>query len=163
MVPLDGSRRSAAIVPAAAGLAEAHGARLHLVTVVTPPRMGELPLNAVLDNLFHQQEELREKGIEAEATVLYGDPAEEILAYAANREVDLIALATHGRTGMKRLLYGSVAEAILKRGKTPILVVRAVIDPKVAIKHHGAARAGARAVSFLKEANRSLGGGPFNG
>ena len=52
-----------------------------------------------------------------------GDPAEEIVRYAAGHRVDLIVLGTHGRTGVSRVLLGSVAERVLRTAHCPVLVV----------------------------------------
>lgn len=52
-----------------------------------------------------------------------GDPAQEILRYAAQHPIDLIVLGTHGRTGVSRLLLGSVAERVLRAARCPVLVV----------------------------------------
>lgn len=56
-----------------------------------------------------------------EATV--GDPATSILAYMETNEIDLVVIATHGRTGFDRFLIGSVAERVLRQSPTPVLVV----------------------------------------
>ena len=53
-----------------------------------------------------------------------GRPADEILAAAQEGGVDLIAMATHGRTGLGRLLFGSVAEAVLRRAPVPVFMIR---------------------------------------
>ena len=54
-----------------------------------------------------------------------GDAVDEILSIAQRENVDLIALGTHGRTGISRIFLGSVAEGVLRRSKVPVLVVRA--------------------------------------
>lgn len=66
-----------------------------------------------------------EEGVPAEAMVVDGDPAAEILRVARDEEVDLIAIGTHGRTGVRRVLMGSVAERVLRRAPCPVLTVRA--------------------------------------
>jgi len=65
---------------------------------------------------------LRAKGMAVETVVRFGDPALVILEYA--RTHDLIMMASHGRTGLARLIFGSVAGRILERGLKPVLVVR---------------------------------------
>ena len=54
-----------------------------------------------------------------------GDPAEEILRYASRQPIDLIVVGTHGRSGVSRLLLGSVAERVLRGARCPVLVVPA--------------------------------------
>lgn len=69
-------------------------------------------------------QQLRESGIQVDAVVAFGEPAEEILATARAREVDLIAMATHGRTGLAQVVFGSVAARVVGSGMRPVLLVR---------------------------------------
>jgi nucleotide-binding universal stress UspA family protein len=64
-------------------------------------------------------------GLTVLTSVRVGDPATEIRAGAHECEVDLIAMTTHGRTALGRLMFGSVAEAVLRRAHVPVFVVRA--------------------------------------
>lgn len=68
--------------------------------------------------------ELQRRGIEAESLCLPGDPVEVILRQAAQWQADVIAVGTQGRTGLSRLVLGSVAEAVLGRAGCPVLIVR---------------------------------------
>lgn len=56
--------------------------------------------------------------------LLHGDPATQIVQFAEDEGVDLIVMGTHGRTGLKHLLMGSVAEHVLRHARCPVLVVR---------------------------------------
>jgi nucleotide-binding universal stress UspA family protein len=67
---------------------------------------------------------LRARGVDTAWTVRRGRPADEILAAAEESGVDMIAMATHGRTGVGRLLFGSVAEAVLRRAPVPVFLMR---------------------------------------
>jgi nucleotide-binding universal stress UspA family protein len=67
---------------------------------------------------------LKKLGIKTECVVLVGNPGEEIVNYAHKHKVDLIAIATHGRSGLKRILFGSVTEYVIKNSKLPILLVK---------------------------------------
>ncbi len=67
---------------------------------------------------------LKERGLHVESAVGFGDPAEEILAAAKARDVDLIMMATHGRTGLAQVIFGSVAARVLGSGVRPVLLVR---------------------------------------
>jgi nucleotide-binding universal stress UspA family protein len=67
---------------------------------------------------------LESKGIPAEVVALVGDPAEEIARYAAQHGKDLIAMGTHGRTGLSNLVLGSVATKVLAQSKVPVLLLR---------------------------------------
>ncbi len=124
LVPLDGSHRSASILPPVAALAKATGAKLVFTTVVEPRAKEDYPVEVVAKNLFKEQKELHREGLQTELCIRFGDPAAEILALGEAMKVDLIALSTHGRTGLERVRYGSVAESILRKGTPPLLVLR---------------------------------------
>ena len=63
-------------------------------------------------------------GAEVETEFLEGRPFVEIIRYARQENIDLIVIATHGRTGLKHVLFGSVAEKIVGKGPCPVLVVK---------------------------------------
>jgi nucleotide-binding universal stress UspA family protein len=67
---------------------------------------------------------LRARGVNATFEVRRGRPPEEILTAAREGRADLIAMATHGRTGLGRLLFGSVAEAVLRHATVPVFLIR---------------------------------------
>ena len=71
------------------------------------------------------QSRLKAEGIKVSTELLAGSPEEMIVDYAKNRSVDLIIIATHGYSGMKRLMFGSVALQILHDANVPILLIRA--------------------------------------
>ena len=71
-----------------------------------------------------EQAVLRDAGYAVSVSVRFGDPAEEIVACARDADIDLVAMATHGRTGLRHLLMGSVAEQVLRRLAIPVLLVR---------------------------------------
>jgi nucleotide-binding universal stress UspA family protein len=64
------------------------------------------------------------QGVLTERKVLFGDPVDNIVDYANRERFDLIAMATHGRSGLARLLAGSVASRVLERTNLPVLLVR---------------------------------------
>jgi nucleotide-binding universal stress UspA family protein len=70
------------------------------------------------------QGEFREKGISARARIAYGPVVEAIIDAAEREGVDLIAIASHGRSGLPRVFYGSVAAGVLHRVDRPLLLVR---------------------------------------
>lgn len=149
IVPLDGSHRSAAVVPAAGALAKAFGAKLCFVTVVSPYKKSELPVETVAHNLFRDQKALQAKGLEVDVAVLYGEPAAKILAFAEENGADLIALSTHGRTGLDRVLFGSTAETLLRKSTRPLYVVRSAAVPKTRGKSGAAGKAKHRALQAM--------------
>jgi nucleotide-binding universal stress UspA family protein len=82
----------------------------------------------VAKNLFREQKDLHRQGIQTELAIRYGDPATEILAFSKVQDADLLALSTHGRSGLDRARYGSVTESLLRNGDLPLLVLRTVGD-----------------------------------
>jgi len=68
--------------------------------------------------------EFREKGIEARVRVVHGPVVEAIINAAEREKADLIALASHGRSGLSRVFYGSVAAGVLHRVDRPLLIIR---------------------------------------
>jgi nucleotide-binding universal stress UspA family protein len=124
VVPLDGSHRSSTILPHVAALAKATGARLLFTTVVEPNAREEIPVDVLARNLFREQKQLHRQGIPTELIIRYGDPADEILSLGGVQNADLVALSTHGRSGLERARFGSVAESILRKGTLPMLLLR---------------------------------------
>jgi nucleotide-binding universal stress UspA family protein len=112
----------------AVALAEGHGAGLAIAYVYSP---GSRASAAVTEDgaRRHWREQLEQvrplnPRIPVEHVFLEGDPAEEIIRYAAASRVDLIVLGTHGRTGLARLLLGSVAEKVLRGAPCSVLVAK---------------------------------------
>ena len=68
--------------------------------------------------------DLRAKGVRVTTMVRRGEPTAEILAGARAADADLIAMTTHGRSGLGRLLFGSVAEAVLRQADIPVFLMR---------------------------------------
>ncbi len=140
LVPLDGSSRAERILPNVEALAEKFGSKIILFQVVEPLVTGSSPYEA--GALFVTQEierrtqeantyltslqnKLTEKGLTASIQVEYGPVVPTLLEVADRFEVDLVAMASHGRTGLARVFYGSVAAGILNRIEHPLLVIRA--------------------------------------
>ncbi len=67
---------------------------------------------------------LRDIGVKVRSEVLLGDPAEEIIDYAEKEGVDLIVMCSHGSSGIRRWVFGSVTEKVLRGATTPVLVIR---------------------------------------
>jgi nucleotide-binding universal stress UspA family protein len=147
LVPLDGSQRAAAVLPEASELARLHGAELvllhavdlswcHYPEVARPHMLAEAKA--------YLARELERLDVRARGVIEEGDPATRILEAVAKEGADIIALAAHGRTGLARLAYGSVAEAVVRRSTCPLLVARRAgktesPDPRVATVSRGAA------------------------
>ena len=73
--------------------------------------------------LSEMAERLKEEGIAVENDMAYGLPADEILNYAEQKQVDLIIMSTHGRSGISRWFSGSVSEKVVRQSLTPVLIV----------------------------------------
>jgi nucleotide-binding universal stress UspA family protein len=67
----------------------------------------------------------QQAGYAVTATVHFGNPADEIADFAKNEQIDVVAMVTHGRTGLNKLFQGSIAEAVLHKLSIPMLLVRA--------------------------------------
>lgn len=133
LVPLDGSPLSELALIFAEALARKCEARLILLRAVVPYTFGgtqesEARAKATTEAqryLGRLVDGLAGRGIEAVAAVPYGEAAPSIVEEARLRAVDFIAISTHGRGGLGRLVYGSVTEGVLATSPAPVLLVRA--------------------------------------
>jgi nucleotide-binding universal stress UspA family protein len=134
--PTDFSERSEYAFRLACSLARDHDAKLVLAHIVPTPQMvayGEMPLLApqqaegFMDSLNERIREMRgkETGIVFEEQLIEGEPATEIVRLARELPADLVVMGTHGRTGLGRLLMGSVAEQVMRKAPCPVLTVKA--------------------------------------
>jgi len=140
LVPLDGSPRAEKILSYVEELAHGFGARLILLRVIEPLTVHVSPYGVVPyydDGMIQRwneeakayvtnlQAEFSKKGIEVKTCIENGSVVSSILSVAKREKVDLIALASHGRTGLARVFYGSVAAGILNQADRPLLLIRA--------------------------------------
>lgn len=142
LVPLDDDPEHAQAIPCAKELALACGAAIHLAMVI--PRLGTLAgdmtvtgrmlpgtMTRMLELAYQDAgtylqsllNDLKDRGFTASAHVLRGEPAKTIVEAANSAEIDLIILATHGKTGMKAFWAGSVTHRICSRSKVPLLLI----------------------------------------
>ena len=142
LVPLDGSKRAEAILPHVKDLAGRYGATVIFLRVVepVPVRVGlegaysllaedlDLWAKQAESYLSALQDQYREKGIEVRIRVVQGSAVEAITEIAESEGADLIAMASHGRTGLRRVFYGSVAAGVLHRVDRPLLLIRSQDD-----------------------------------
>jgi nucleotide-binding universal stress UspA family protein len=112
-------------------LAHDHDARVVLLHVVEPPFFGDEPLllTTTLDKMRVEAESRlastpRPGDIETQDVIAKGDPVTEILRAAAEERADCIVVGTHGRTGLARLVMGSVAENVIRRATCPALAAK---------------------------------------
>lgn len=139
LVPVDGSRTSQAAVAKALGLAKAFGSKVSAIYVIDP-----YPFSGVgSDFAYGQTEYLTAANAEANAAIKYakeslidgGVPVEThvveghntwrgIVSTAESLNADLIVMGSHGRSGIEKLVLGSVAQAVLTHTKLPVLIAR---------------------------------------
>ena len=147
MVPLDGSEVAECVIPQLEMVAKScqPAPKVTLVRVVTPlklysgfeyggmveyispeqiQRLEDDSSKAAQTYLTKQIQLLKNDGITAEAKVVFGLASESLTDYAEKNGVDLIVIASHGRSGITEWFWGSVAERVLKTSKIPILMVR---------------------------------------
>ena len=138
LVPLDGTRRSASIVPLAAQIALGFGCTVRLLSVVDT-RGGEtgaiVPKGGVgklVEGEVYQSEEylktiaprFEDHGISTSVEVRIGDPVKEILNASDEFGCDIITMATRSRRNLGRLVFGSVADAVVRDSRVPVLLYR---------------------------------------
>ena len=149
LVPLDGSKVGEAALPVIKQLVEKCGPRvkveitfLGVITLLrhwvvvgeasAPVSYTEEELNLikqrVMDYLARTGDSLKKRGVVIKTMVSSGNAAEEILKAVGETRADLIAMSTHGRSGLRRLAFGSVTDKVLRGASVPVLMVRAPED-----------------------------------
>ncbi|HEV7395787.1 MAG TPA: universal stress protein [Pyrinomonadaceae bacterium] len=128
----------------ATSLARSFGAQIICVNVIEPivPTVGytgmtePLPIADISEQLEDSAERELPKlaeceecaGVDVEELIVHGEAATEIVRVAKERAVDLIVIASHGRTGLGRILFGSTAEAVVRHATCPVLVVKPALE-----------------------------------
>lgn len=137
LLPTDGSEAVEPAIEAALDIAARYDATLHVLYIVDASSVvagagdGFTGIDNLLSELEASGREAADKivaraesaEIEAQTAVRQGSPREDILTYAAEQDVDLIVMGTHGRTGVKRTLLGSVTEAVVRHAEIPVMTV----------------------------------------
>lgn len=138
LVPLDGSELSLRVLPYVEELAKALGASLVLFNAVIPldiypgTEMAPAQVSTVLDDIMAQarsflstvEKEVQGRGVKARSVATIGFAVDETVRVAEEVGAGLIAMATHGRSGMNRWVMGSVADGVVRRSGLPCLMVR---------------------------------------
>ena len=143
LVPLDGSRRAEGITPHVEKLAKEVGSEVIFLQVLEPTAALVTPYDMVpyfdAEEIERRRDEaksylqgiageFREKGISAREVVVQGPIVRSILDVAEREQASLIAMASHGRSGLARVFYGSVAAGVLQQADRPLLIIRAAND-----------------------------------
>ena len=137
LVPIDFSESAAAVLDWAAHLAEEHGSRILLLHVYhlpvefqqvegayLPPDFWSTVKNEAEQRLAAYAEDLKGRGLEVEALLREGYPATVIVEEAKSLEADLVVIGTHGLSGLKHMLLGSIAERVVQKAPCPVLTVK---------------------------------------
>ena len=139
VVATDGSRHSTAAVSHAIGLARRNNSQLTVIAVVPAEiaaptdldftinmrdKLAEEEMRHAEQNARVAKEAAEKEGVGVKAYVMTGKPAEAIIQTAAEGKADLIVVGSHGRTGLERLMLGSVAERVIVLAACPVLVVK---------------------------------------
>ena len=140
LVPLDGSRLAECVLPHAAALARAFGARITLLRVVAqahatnrgqtvdPLRwhMRKTEAESYLDSVATR---LREAELQVDKVMLEGEAANNVIAFAHEHDVDLVLLSSHGQSGLSKWNISSIVQKIILRAYMPVMIVRAYRPP----------------------------------
>lgn len=132
LVPLDGSQCAEEILPTVEKLASDFKADISLLRVayahvfpgVDPTDAEVKVIRQAEEYLGGVEEKLKAKGFKVDSHIRYGQDAEEILNHAAQKDIDLIAMSSHGNGGVRRFFLGSVAEKIVHHSPKPVFLVR---------------------------------------
>ena len=121
VISLDGSEESEAVISPIAELAARLQTEVTLLQVVARSYRVYADAEAYLETVLHL---LRSKGINANSVVRMGTAANEIIKLADETKADIVAMSTHGRSGIRQWAIGSVADRVLRRGNSHVLLVR---------------------------------------
>jgi universal stress protein A len=136
LCPMDFSDASKKAYRYACEFAKSMGAKVILLNVIEPrPIAAEMSLTyipleedlaaAAKEDFVPLVDEAKSMGIDVSADAMIGMPAEVILQQIVDFDVSLVIMGSHGKTGLSRLLMGSVAEAVIRKATVPVLIVKA--------------------------------------
>lgn len=139
LVPLDGSPRAERILGHVEDIARFHGSRIVFLRVVRPVVVSDGYKQVLLEETEKEQRqrleqeqryldgvkgEFREKGIDATTVLETGPVVRTIIDVSQRENVDLIAIASHGRNGLAQVFFGSTAAGVLNQADRPLLLIR---------------------------------------
>lgn len=152
LLPVDGSEYSEAAIDYAVTLARVFKSRIHLLRIVDTPSAyamlsrhmeaaatGDI-LNEIIESMRKETNEylqqtagrIRESGVEVTVVALEGYPGEQLIEHERRGYFQLVVMATAGRSGVGRVIFGSVAERMLKMGRSPVMMIR---PPESGLNH----------------------------
>ena len=139
LVPVDGSETAMTVVKHAAELAKKFNSKVTVIQVMTldpyiaseyfaygqSNQLIERARNFILENIEKAKQEFLDEGIEVDTLLLEGENIHQTIAQAVeDNKVDLVVLSSHGRSGIKKLFLGSVAQSLITELHIPVLVVK---------------------------------------
>jgi len=155
LVPLDGSRFGSRALRYATEVAQRFSAEVILIRVIRPttpviaaeahgvasPAESEIAVQAALEAdkrnatrakryLRGKVRAIRSRHIKASYQVAIGNPAQSIMQFSKKKNIDLIVMTTHGKSGLKRAVMGSIADVVIRESGKPVLVIRPQISTK---------------------------------
>ena len=132
LVPLDGSALSEVLIDYAAKVAAITGLEVVMYNVLPPEEKSALPMHQAYVDMAAERviSYSQEKPVKAWGETGIGAPADTIKKYVKKKGVDFILMATHGRSGVSRIVMGSVADALLRESRIPVWLIRAGIPEK---------------------------------
>lgn len=145
LFPVDLSPASPKVVPYVKSMAEKYGSEICLLFVarnlkyfsdmyVPDPSIFSFEqeiLEGSTKRLYEFKEKYFENMSNVRTKVVSGDPASEILDYISKEDIDLVIMGTHGRKGLDKIVFGSVADRIVKASLTPVFLVNPYKEPKM--------------------------------
>ena len=121
LVPLDGSELAEQAVPYVEGLASKFNSEVIVITACLP---GDPLERALTEYIERRVEKIQSLGMKARSLCIHGEPAASIIDFAGKNDVSLIAISTHGRTGVSQWLLGSIASKVVQRSHIPVFLIR---------------------------------------
>ena len=145
LIPIDGSELSLQVLPYVMRFLSPEQNELILLQVAEPPSVVRLGVSADPDmviyvdqaeallkkafrNAMHPHiDELAKAGFQVTTAMRFGDPADEIKRFIDEEQIDLVAMTSHGRSGLAQVLLGSVAQALIRRSPATVLLCRQTV------------------------------------
>lgn len=134
LIATDGSKRTQSAVETGLEIARQHNSKVYAVYVVDTVTFTSIPMDVTWENMYQLLKDEGEdavgrvkdaaSGIDIETKVLEGNPAVEITKFAKDNDLNLIIVGTLGKSGIDRILLGSVAEKIVRIAPCPVLVIK---------------------------------------
>lgn len=129
LIPVDGSESAQAMLEWASRMLNKSDASIYLLTVISDAMTAEYKLEEALQVLDAAKSQMEAQGATvAKSEYMTGDPVERICQYADDENVDQILLGSHGRSGLAKVLLGSVSEGVLERCGRPVFIYRPQIE-----------------------------------